>query len=450
MQRLKFLSVCTLVLFTASSAFAGPEIPGAPQAKPIALVGGTIHPVSGPTIERGTLVFADGKISALGPDAAVPDGADQIDVAGKHVYPSLIESNSDLGLVEIDAVRATRDQTETGAINPNVKAQVAFNPDSEQLPVTRANGILLAAAVPSGRLIGGQSALMLLDGWTWEDMTQKSPVGLHIEWPAMTPSYNWRSEESGKDQLAARDRQLEELQSAFDDARAYHKAKDAAAAEGRPAPAVDVKWEAMLPVLKGELPIIVTANELAQIQAAVDFARREKLKLIIYGGYDAAECADELKQVDAAVILAGIHRLPMRRHDAYDDPFTLPARLKAAGVKFAISSGDRRASMVRNLPNHAATAAAHGLTPDDALRSITLSPAEILGVADRVGSLEVGKDATLIVTDGDILEIPTQVEQAFIQGRGVDLNNRHKRLWHKYEEKYRRLPGGKSAQTAAP
>lgn len=440
MQRLNSLGAFAVVVLAAQSILAGPEIPGAPQAKPVALVGATIHTVSGPAIEGGTLVFEGGKLSALGAGVPVPEGAERIDLTGKHVYPGLIESNSDLGLVEIDAVRATRDQAETGSINPNVKAQVAFNPDSEQLPVTRANGILLAAAVPSGGLIAGQSALMLLDGWTWEDMTQKSPLGLHIHWPQMTPSYNWRTEESGKNQLEARDRQLEELQAAFDDARAYHKAKDAASAAGRPAPPVDVKWEAMLPVLQGTLPVIVSADELAQILAAADFARREKLKLIIYGGYDAADCAEVLKQLDAPVILAGVHRLPFRRHDAYDDPFTLPARLQAGGVKFAISSGDRRASMVRNLPNHAATAAAHGLTPEDAVRAITLWPAEILGVADNIGSLEVGKEATLIVTDGDILEIPTQIERAYVQGRAVDLDSRHKRLWRKYQEKYRRLP----------
>ncbi|MFO0895833.1 MAG: amidohydrolase family protein [Pirellulales bacterium] len=450
MQRLKLLGAFALALFAARSALAGPEIPGAPQAKPVALVGGTIYPVSGPAIERGTLLFDSGKITALGVDAAVPEGAERIDAAGKHIYPGLIESNSDLGLVEIDAVRATRDQAETGAINPNVKAQIAFNPDSEQIPVTRANGILLAAAVPSGGLLAGQSALMRLDGWTWEDMTQKSPLGLHIHWPAMTPAYNWRTADSAKDQLEARDRQLAELQQAFDDARAYHKAKDAAAADGRPTPPADVRWEAMRPVLDGALPIIVSADELAQILAAADFARREKLKLIIYGGYDAAECADVLKQLDAAVILAGVHRLPSRRHDAYDDPFTLPARLKSAGVKFCISSGDRRASMVRNLPNHAATAAAHGLSPEDALRSITLWPAEILGVAEQVGSLAVGKEATLIVTDGDILEIPTQIEQAYVQGRTVDLDSRHKRLWRKYQEKYHRLPAPAAGKPTGP
>jgi imidazolonepropionase-like amidohydrolase len=419
-------------------AVASPEIPGPPQARPVALVGATLHTLHGPPIENGTLVFDHGKIAALGPDLAVPEQAERIELAGKHVYPGLIEANSDLGLVEIDAVRATRDQAETGAINPNVKAQVAFNPDSEQLPVTRANGILLAAAVPSGGLICGQSALMRLDGWTWEDMTQKSPLGLHIRWPRMAPVYDWRVEESGKEQLEARDRQLAELQRAFDDARAYRQAREAAAAAGRPLPSIDVRWEALLPALRGELPIIVSADELAQILAAADFARREKLKLIVYGGYDAADCADVLVRLEVPVILAGVHRLPLGRHDAYDAPFTLPARLKAAGVKFAVSTGDRRASMVRNLPYHAATAAAHGLSPEDALRSITLWPAEILGVADQVGSLEVGKDATLFVADGDILEIPTQVERAYVQGRAVDLDNRQKRLWRKYEEKYRR------------
>jgi imidazolonepropionase-like amidohydrolase len=444
MRRLLAILVC---LFVARPSAAAPEIPGPPQARPLALIGATIHPASGPAFPQGTLLFAAGKIVALGANVEIPADAERIDVSGKHVYPGLIEANSDLGLVEIDAVRATRDHSEAGPINPNVKAQVAFNPDSEQLPVTRANGILLAAVVPSGGLIAGQSALMRLDGWTWEDMAQRAPLGMHVRWPRMVADFDWRAEESGKEQIEARDRQLKDLQTAFDDARAYRKAVEAATSEGRPAPAVDVRWEALLPVLRGELPIIVSADELSQIMAAADFARREKLKLIVYGGYDAADCADVLKRLEASVIVAGVHRLPLRRHDAYDDPFTLPARLQAAGVKFAISSGERRASMVRNLPYHAATAAAHGLSPDDAIRSITLWPAEILGAADQVGSLEPGKDATLFVTDGDILEIPTSVERAYVQGRSVDLDNRHKRLWRKYQEKYRRL---RPAESAAP
>jgi imidazolonepropionase-like amidohydrolase len=193
----------------------------------------------------------------------------------------------------------------------------------------------------------------------------------------------------------------------------------------------------MLPVLEGELPLVVAADRVEQIQAAVAFARREDVKLILYGGYDAPHCAALLKQHRVPVIVSTVHRLPLRRGDPYDAAYTLPERLRAAGVRFSIAS--KNTSNARNLPYEAAMAIGYGLPPDEALKAITLYPAQILGVADRVGSLEVGKDATLIVTDGDVLETPTHVEAAFIQGRRVDLDNRHKRLWRKYQEKYRRL-----------
>jgi imidazolonepropionase-like amidohydrolase len=196
----------------------------------------------------------------------------------------------------------------------------------------------------------------------------------------------------------------------------------------------------MIPLLEGKLPLIVEANEQQQIQSVVAFAVKEKLKLIILGGYDAPLCADLLKKYDVPVIVDGVQRLPTRRGDAYDDAFTVPARLKEAGIRFCIAA-NRSASMARNLPYHAATAAAFGLSPDDALKSITLWPAQILGIADRAGALEVGKDATLIVCDGDILEEPTHVERAYIQGREIDLSNKQTRLYEKYREKYRRQNG---------
>jgi imidazolonepropionase-like amidohydrolase len=240
-----------------------------------------------------------------------------------------------------------------------------------------------------------------------------------------------------RQQSQRRDDALKQITQTIADARAYLTSKNA---HGSPSAGLDfdARWEAMIPLLEGKIPLIVEANDQSQIQSAVAFAAKEKLKLIIVGGYDAVLCADLLKKYDVPVILDGVQRLPTRRGDDYDAPFTLPARLKEAGIRFCIAA-DRRSSMVRNLPYHAATAAAFGLSPDDALRAITLWPAQILGVADRVGSIESGKDATLIVCDGDILETPTQVERAFIQGREIDLSSKHKKLWEKYREKYKRL-----------
>jgi imidazolonepropionase-like amidohydrolase len=422
---------------------ATPEVPGAPQQRPIALVGGTVHPVSGPAIENATLLFQDGKIVAVGRDVAVPADAERVDIAGKHVYPGLIDANTQLGLVEIPSVRGSRDQAETGEINPNVKAQVAFNPDSELIPVGRSGGVLTVLTVPSGGLITGLSACMQLDGWTWEDMCLKPDVGLHINWPRMAPVEAAIVEPGESPPGRDRDKALKTIRRAVADARAYLVAKRAKASGGASAPEFDIRWEAMIPVLEKKIPVFIDAEDIQQIQSAVAFAEQERLRLVIVGGYDAPECIDLLKKNAVPVVVGGVHRLPRRRMDAYDAPFTVPARLHAAGVPFCIAGviGGASGSLpsnLRNLPYHAGTAAAHGLPAEEALKAITLYPAQILGVADRVGSLDVGKDATLIVTSGDPLEIPTQVTAAFVQGRTVQLTDRHKRLWEKYKEKYRR------------
>ncbi len=417
---------------------ASPEIPGTDQKAPIALVGGTLHPVSGPPIENGVLIFDGGLITAVGPrdQIEIPNGVRQIDVAGKHVYPGLFDAYTNIGLVEVNAVRATEDHTEAGQLNPNVTAIVAVNPDSELIPVTRSNGVLLAVTAPTGGMISGRSAVIQLDGWTYEDLTVKADVGLHVQWPRMTPVVSWSEEKSTDQQSRERDESLRKLQDFFDDARAYRQARDA----GDGSQPFDARLAAMLPVLAGDIPLIAQADDLQEIQAAVAFASQQKVRLIILGGYDAPHCATLLKKHNVPVIVSAVYRLPQRRGDDYDAAYTLPERLRKAGVKFCISSSGRfGASNVRNLPYHAAMAAAFGLPPDDALRSITLSAAEILGVSDQVGSLESGKQATLFITTGDPLETTSLVEQAFIQGREVDLSDRHKRLWKKYEEKYRRL-----------
>jgi imidazolonepropionase-like amidohydrolase len=287
-------------------------------------------------------------------------------------------------------------------------------------------------------LISGTSALIQHDGWTWEEMTLSAPIGMHVRWPNMVPVLQWDTEKSSRDQRKDRDEALKALQKVFDDARAYQTARRAATGDGTLSQPIDVRWEAMLPVLDGNLPIIVHADRADQIQAAVALATREKVRLIVLGGYDAPQCARLLKKHKVPVILAGTLQLPKHRDDAYDAAYTLPERLRSAGVEYCIGMGGRDDSNMRNLPYHAAMAVGFGLSQDEALRAITIYAARILGVDDRVGSIEVGKDATLIVTDGDILETATHVEAAFIQGRPVDLSNRHKRLWHKYQEKYRR------------
>ena len=434
------LCAAATVVLLVGVARGATEIPGADPSGPVALVGGTIYPVDGKPIEGGTIVWEGGRITALGSDVSTPSDAEQIDVSGKRIYPSLISANSSLGLTEINAVRATRDATETGQVNPNVKAEVAINPDSELIPVTRSNGVLLSLCMPRGGLISGTSAFIQHDGWTWEEMTLRAPAAMHVNWPNMAPVLTWHTEKSGKDQLKDRDEALKRLQATMDKARAYAKARLASPDPGRFAPPVDLRWEAMLPVLDGELPVVVQADRADQIQAAVAFATREQVRLIILGGYEAPLCARLLKEHKIPVIAAGTLRLPLHRDDPYDAAYTLPNRLRRAGVEFCIGMAGRFADAnLRNLPYNAAMAVGFGLPAEEALRAITIYPARILGVDDRVGSLATGKDATLLVADGDILETATKVEMAFIQGRPVDLSDRHKRLWKKYHEKYRRL-----------
>ncbi len=433
MRRLTLLSMLACLGALAATTHAAVPDPAPPQTGTIALVGGTIHPVDAPDIPKGIVVFANGKITAIGASVTVPSDAQKIDITGKHVYPSLIDANTIIGLTEIGAIRATNDAGEVGDINPNVRAEVAVNPESEIIPVTRNNGVLLALAAPNGGVICGTSALLQLDGWTWEDLTVKAPIAMHLSWPRMRAVTAWWSQEPEEKQLERRDQQLQVVRQAFDDARAYMMAKAAGAA-----PDPDFRWEAMIPVLEGKLPVAIQADELQQIQAAAAFGESEKVKVIIVGGYDAPLCAELLKRDSIPVIIGGILRTPQRVDDPFDAAFTLPERLRQAGIPFCISGGGD-ASNVRNLPYHAAKAASYGLPLAEALKSITIYPARVLGVADRVGSLAVGKDATLFVADGDILDIPTHVEQAFIQGRKIDLTDKQKVLWEKYKEKYHRM-----------
>lgn len=426
-------------LLLASTAMASPNVPAPPQSEPILITGATIHTVSGATIARGQLLFDDGRIEAIaGPDEAVDVPDIVIDLSGRHVYPGLIGANTTLGLVEIEAVRATVDVTEPGPVNPNARAEVAVNPDSELIPVARANGVLVALTVPQAGargLIVGTSAAIELDGWTWEDMTLKAPVGLHIVWPNMRISDDV-PDERRKELENRLEESLETLRASFEAAEAYRVARGAGGAID-----IDVRWEAMLPVLERKLPVFAHANDLVQIRHAVKTADEHGFRLVIVGGADAWRVADLLAEKDVAVIVSNVHRLPARRWEDYATPFENPAKLAAAGVRFAIAGAGSTfaAAHERNLPYEAATAVAHGLGKEEALKSVTLYPARILGIDDRLGSLEVGKDATFIVTDGDPLEIATHVERAFIEGRELDLSTRHTTLYRKYQEKLRQL-----------
>jgi imidazolonepropionase-like amidohydrolase len=429
----------TTIFSLPFAARASNQLPGSEQETPIALAGGTIHTVSSGNIENGIILFEKGKITGLGQAVSLPAGTKVINISGKHVYPGMISANTEIGLTEIEAVRATNDIYEVGDIKPNVRAEVAFNPDSEIIPVTRSNGILMALSVPSGGLISGTSALMMLDGWTWESMTLKSPVGLHIHWPSLSINHSPDAPKPPEDQQKEIDKQVEKINEAFIQARAYLNAKKTEPGKDIPYHKTDMRWASLLPVVEGKVPVFIHADEYRQIQAAVDWAGELGLKMVLVGGYDSWRLSKLLAEKNIPVIITNVHRLPMRAWEPYDTPFTLAAKLFAAGVKFCIASEGYEAPHERNLPYQAATAVAYGLPEAEALKAITLYPAEILGVSDRVGSLATGKDATLFISSGDPLEIPSNVEGAFIQGRRVDLSNRQTMLYDKYREKYRQL-----------
>ena len=422
-------------LCLAAGARASDTIPASPQAKPVAIKGATIHPVSGPDIPSGTIVFENGKITAIGADAAIPSEAEVVDGAGKHVYPGLINANTVLGLVEIGAVRATVDVEESGSINPNVRSITSVNPDSELIPVARAAGVLTALSVPEGGIISGQSAVLRLDGWTPEEMTVLSPAAMHLRWPNLTIDRRPRARKSVKDQQKEIEKAQKQIRDAFQIGRSYWQARK------NPGPdfKTDLRWEALMPVFDGKLPLFVHASTLAQIQAVLAWAKEMQLKIVLVDGDDAWRVAPQLKESDTAVVLGPATSLPPRRDDDYDSAWSSAAKLQQAGVKFCIASNGRGAETnERNVGYEAGLAAGYGLPKEEALKAVTIYPAQILGVADRLGSLEKGKAATLIVTNGDPLDFPTQIEAAFIDGRKIDLSNRQTRLRDKYREKYRR------------
>ncbi len=430
------------------AAHGSDNVPAPAPTQAVVLRGGTVHPNSGPEIADGVVVFERGKITQVGGResvSALPVGAQIIEVRGKHVYPGMIAAHTVLGLTEIPAVRATVDVAETGAVNPDARALVSINPDSELLPVTRSNGVLSALVVPKSQngLISGLSTFVNLDGWTWESMCVRPSVGLHVFWPDLRIDKDPRYPKTPEDQQKDIDARLRQLRDTFAVARAYAKEVQAVSNPGIGSnsahrPETNIRFEAMLPVLRGELPVFIHADEVKQIEAAVRWATAEKLKLVLVGGQDAWRVAALLKERDVPVIVGAVNTLPLRRGDAFDEPYANAGKLSAAGVRFCITGEGSHfeAAHERNLPYHAAQAAAHGLAREEALKSVTLYPAQILGVADRLGSLEPGKDANVIVTTGDPLEIATQVEAAWIAGRPVDLSNKQTRLFDKYRRKY--------------
>lgn len=434
----RFVSTAAALLALAGVAWAGPEKPGAPGR--YAIVGATVHTVTHGDVANATLVVDGGRIVSVEANGAVPAGAQVIDAKGRHVYPGMIDANTQLGLVEGGTVKGANDTQETGNVNPNLRAEVMVNPDSDLLPVARINGVTSALVIPGGGAVHGLSALVHLDGWTHEDMTVQRAVALHVNWPNMSPQRGWWVQQSDDDQNRQRDEAIAAIRKAFDDARAYETARAAEGRPGVPAHDADTRWDAMRRVVRGEVPVFFHADHVAQIRSLLAFVDEQKLaRVVLIGGRDAWMLADELKARDIGVIVAGTQVMPGRRWDAYDEAFALPGKLAAAGVRFCIADqgGAFNAANVRNLPHHAGFAAAFGLSREDALKSVTLYPAQLLGVADRLGSIEPGKIADLQITDGDPLETTTRCLGVFIAGRPVEMSSRQTKLFEKYDARPR-------------
>ncbi len=414
----------------------------AASAETILFTDAVVHTVATGTIAKGAVLVQSNRITAVydlansgGVKLTVPADATFINLKGQHLYPGLIAANTALGLGEIDAVRATQDTTEVGeGFTPEVESWIAVNPDSEMLPVARANGIAYFEPVPQGKIVSGHSALMSLDGWTWEQMLVKKSVSLHVFWPELgldtTPKERLADPSKAKsleDQDKERRKKIVELQNFFDDARAYAKGRSADATKRIPA------WEAMLPCLRGEIPVVIHADEFRQIQSAVNWAATNHLKAVLYGGRDAWLVAGLLATNKISVVYEHMFTPPSRDTEPTDVHFTAPETLRRAGVPVTFCIGG--ATATRNLPYSAAQAIAFGLPEEAALKGLTLYPAQIFGVADRLGSIEAGKDATMFICDGNIFDLRANVQRMWIAGKEIKLESRHTRLYEKYRSR---------------
>jgi len=421
-------SVTLITLFTSITRAQNPT-PAPAQSEPILIMNATAHIGNGKVIENSVIAFENGKITLVG-DATViklEEGRykKKINAFGKHVYPGFINCNSSLGLTEIDLVRATNDNYETGELNPNVRSIIAYNTDSKIIPTIRCNGVLMEQIVPEGGTISGQSSVVVLDAWNWEDAAYKTDEGIHLNWPRMyVVKYPGADpEDKQRERMMKEMNNIEQL---FREAKAYSLSKP----EEK-----NLRFEAMNGLFNGTKKLYVHCGYVKEISSAVLFCKKYGVKMVLVDGDDAWRVTDLLKENNIPVILGRPHSLPPREDDDVDLSYKLPALLKKAGVEVALSIGG--SWQTRNLGFMAGTAAAYGLTKEEALECISLTPSKILGIDQTAGTIEYGKDATLFISGGDALDMRTaHVENAFINGREINLDNVQKQLNQKYRQKY--------------
>jgi imidazolonepropionase-like amidohydrolase len=404
------------------------------QTRSVLIMNATAHIGDGTVIENAAIGFRNGKLDMVADARTIRLAAnaydETIDAAGKQVYPGFIATNSTLGLHELDAIRPANDVAETGAFKPGIRSAIAYNTDSEIIPTVRLNGVLMGQITPRGGVISGTSCVMQFDAWNWEDALIKADDGVHLNWPGVFHKHY----DKGKvnvEKVKTYDQQLREIHTFFNEARAYCAVKEPALRE--------LRFEGLRGVFNGSQKLYVHADDAKSIQEALNFKTSQSVKhMVIVGGYDAHLVADQLKANEVAVLLRRLHELPMYAEDDVDLPYKLPMLLHQAGVEFALQNeGDMERMGARNLPFYAGTAVAYGLPYEEAVRSLTQSPAKILGIDSTCGTLDVGKDATLFISNGDALDMRTNaLTHAFIQGRSIVLRSKQTELYEKYKQKY--------------
>ena len=412
-------------------------LPAPAQKGSTVITNATVHTGNGQVIENASILITDGKIAAVGNNITIPAGATTIDAKGKQVYPGLILPVSNLGLVEISAVRASSDVQEIGDMNPNIRSIVAYNADSKVINTLRSNGVLLANIVPQGSFLAGTSSVVQLDAWNWEDAAYKTDEGMHFYMPSLLARPRFGFGGGGRFGPQAQPQtdpvkegldKIEKLKSFFREAKSYlaeptHKE-------------TNLKFESVKKLFDKTQKFYVHDNIAKQLLIALDFVKEFNFDVVIVGGSDSWQIADLLKQNNVAVVLGQAHSLPTLDDDDVDQPYKTAAMLQKAGVLFSISDDDGQ-TRGRNIAFNAGTASTYGLTKEEALQALTLNAAKILGVSDKTGSIEVGKDANIIISDGDILDMRTNnVTDAFIQGRKINLDDKQKQLFERYNEKY--------------
>jgi len=407
--------------------------PAKKQNSPILIKNGMVHVGNGQILNNTSIEVNDGKITAIGANVSASGNSITVDASGKHVYPGLILSNSNLGLLEVSSVRATVDATEIGEYNPSVRSLVAYNTDSRVINTLKTTGVTLANIVPQGGKISGSSSIVQLDAWNWEDAAYAADNGIHMNMPALYARPNRYAAFLGAptpqgDPIKKGLEEIEEIKQFFREAKAYGSQPSHEK--------TNLKFAAVQGLFTKKQKLFIHCDVVREILAAIDFKKEFDFDIVLIGASESHQIADLLKQHSIPVILNQMHSLPTMEDDGVDQPYKLPYQLQKAGVLFAINDEDGQ-HRGKNLPFNAGTAVAYGLTKEEALSAITLNAAKILGIADRTGSLEVGKDANIVISDGDILDMRSnKISNMLIQGRMVDLTDKHKQLYERYKGKY--------------